>query len=193
MSCRLLQEVYQYPSLSHSDMEKIIARHERVSFKKNEHLLKAGQTANAYYIIESGLVRTYLFDFDGNEITTDFISENEIANEVASLFQRVPTKEYMQALADVVAWKINFDTFQELYLSIPALTEWGRAWMTMQLVRSKKRATEMITDSAASRYAMLMKEKPQILQQAPLKHIASYLGVTDTSLSRIRKEFALAQ
>lgn len=193
MSSQLLQDAYRYPSLSRSDMEKIISKHEQVSFQKNEYLLQAGQTANAYYIIESGLVRSYLFDFQGNEITTDFVSVGEIANEVASLFQRTPTKEYMQALTDVRAWKIDFDTFQELYLSIPALTEWGRAWMTTQLVLSKKRATEMITDTAVQRYAILMKEKPQILQLAPLKHIASYLGVTDTSLSRIRKEFALAK
>ncbi|WP_028295613.1 Crp/Fnr family transcriptional regulator [Olivibacter sitiensis] len=193
MSHQLLHEVYRYPSLSQSDLEKIMAQHKRISFPKHKHLLKAGQMANAYYIIESGLVRSYLYDFNDNEITTDFILEGEIANEVASLFQRIPTKIYMQALTDVTAWKIDFDIFQELFLSIPALTEWGRAWMTTQLVLCKKRATEMITDSAAQRYAQLMKEKPQIIQLAPLKHVASYLGVTDTSLSRIRKEFALSR
>lgn len=193
MSDQLLQRVYQYPSLSKADMEKIISKHERVTFPKNAYLLQAGQTANAYYILESGLIRTYLFDFEGNQITTDFISSGEIAIEVASIFQRIPTSEYMQALTDVVAWTIDFDTFQQLFLSIPALTEWGRAWMTMQLVMSKRRATEMITDTAASRYAHLMKAKPEILQQAPLKYIASYLGVTDTSLSRIRKEFSPTQ
>ncbi len=193
MDAKLLSDVYYYPTMNPQELQRIIKHHEQVRFQKNEFLLKAGQVANAYYIVEHGLVRSYLHDFNGNDITRDFISDGEIANEVSSLFQRIPTRENMQALTEVVAWKIDFYTFQELFLSIPSLTEWGREWMTKQLVKSKDRATEMITDPASIRYARLLKEKPLIFRQAPLKHIASYLGVTDTSLSRIRKEFALAR
>lgn len=193
MDAKLLSDVYCYPTMNPQELQRIIKHHEQVRFQKNEFLLKAGQVANAYYIVEHGLVRSYLHDFNGNDITRDFISDGEIANEVSSLFQRIPTRENMQALTEVVAWKIEFCTFQELFLSIPSLTEWGREWMTKQLVKSKDRATEMITDPASIRYARLLKEKPLIFRQAPLKHIASYLGVTDTSLSRIRKEFALAR
>jgi len=94
----------------------------------------------------------------------------------------------MQCLTDCVLWQIDYDHFQELFHQIPAMREWGRAWMVFELYLAKKRATEMITEPATQRYLHLMQEKPQIIQQAPLKHIASYLGVTDTSLSRIRKE-----
>lgn len=187
ISHQILSQVYNHPGISDSDLSRIIDAHERVSFTKNSLLLKAGQTANEYCIVESGLIRSFLYDFEGNEITTDFMAPGELCIEVSSIFQRVPTVEYMQALTEVTAWKIDFDRFQDLFLSIPALPEWGRAWMTQQLVICKRRATEMVTDSAGQRYEKLMKERPQVLQLAPLKYIASYLGVTDSSLSRIRK------
>jgi len=61
-------------------------------------------------------------------------------------------------------------------------------WMTGKLFHSKQRSLEMITTSAKNRYQNLLKEKPQIVLHSPLKYIASYLGITDTSFSRIRKE-----
>lgn len=184
----ILKFVYQHPLFETADFDLIGKAHQRIELAKGDFLLKKDQVANAYYILESGLVRTYLYDYEGNEITTGFTGTHEIAIEVASLFQRIPSPEYMQCLTDCTLWKIEYDDFQELFHQIPAMREWGRAWMAFELYLSKKRATEMITEPATQRYLHLMQEKPQIIQQAPLKYIASYLGVTDTSLSRIRKE-----
>jgi CRP-like cAMP-binding protein len=168
----------------------IFAAHQRVHFSKGDFLLQKGQIANEYYIMESGLVRTFLYDYEGNEITTGFVGDNELVIEVASLFQRVATPEYIQCLSDCSLWKIDYDTFQELFHQIPAFREWGRGWLAFELYQSKMRATEMITEPATKRYLHLMQGRPQIIQQAPLKYIASYLGITDTSLSRIRKEIS---
>ena len=66
--------------------------------------------------------------------------------------------------------------------------EWGRLWFTFQLFSLKQRTVNMLTETATQRYLTLLKNKPQIIQNAALKQIASYLGITDTSLSRIRKE-----
>ena len=151
-------------------------------------LLSKGAVANEYYIAESGLVRSYLYDYEETEITTGFAGQGEVVIDVASLFQRVPTEDYIQCLTDCVLWKIEFDTFQELFHRLPAMREWGRAWMVFELYCSKIRSTEMITLPATKRYLQLLDQHPEVLQLAPLKHIASYLGVTDTSLSRIRKE-----
>ncbi len=183
-----LRFAYQHPSFQTTDLDLICAAHTKLHIDKGEFLLQKDQVANEYYIMESGLVRTYLYDFEGNEITTGFTGNQEVVIEVASIFQRVPTQEYIQCLTDCVLWKIEFDTFQDLFHQIPAFREWGRAWMAFELYRNKMRATEMITEHAAKRYLRLIQEKPQIIQQAPLKYIASYLGVTDSSLSRIRKE-----
>ncbi|RYE25390.1 MAG: Crp/Fnr family transcriptional regulator, partial [Sphingobacteriaceae bacterium] len=112
----------------------------------------------------------------------------EIAIDVVSLFHQIPTVEYFQALTNCRCYVIDFDKFQELYHSIKGFNEWGRAWMSKSLFDLKQRTIAMVTDSASDRYQRLQEQHPQILQQAPLKFIASYLGITDTSLSRIRKE-----
>ena len=184
----VLKYAYQHPLLEAADLDQIYHAHEKINLTKGDYILEKGQVANEYYIVEDGLVRTYLYDYDGNEITTGFSGKNEVVIEVASIFQRIPTQEYIQCLTDCCLWKIDYETFQDLFHKIPAFREWGRAWMAFELYLSKKRATEMITEPAKMRYLHLMEEKPQIIQQAPLKYIASYLGVTDSSLSRIRKE-----
>lgn len=185
-----LRYAYQHPLFEAKDYELIGHAHEKVHKSKGDFLLQKGQIANEYYILEHGLIRSYLYDYEGNEITIDFKGDKKVSVEVASLFQRVPTQEYIQCLTDCTLWKIRFDDFQELFHQIPAMREWGRAWMAFELYLSKKRATEMITEPATKRYLHLMQERPQIIKQAPLKYIATYLGITDTSLSRIRKEIA---
>lgn len=186
----VLYSLYQNPLLSKGDIEQIVSAHERVEFKKGEFLLQVRQVSSEYYVMEKGLVRSFVFDYDNKDITTNFYTKNEIVIEVASLFQRLPAQENIQALTDCVCWKINFDDFQKLFHSIEGFSEWGRAWMSQSLFELKKRSVSMVTDSATDRYLQLIRNQPEILMGAPLKTIASYLGITDTSLSRIRKETA---
>ena len=184
----IFKQVYQHFLLSETDIETIKLCHEKVSFKKGEFLLKEDEIADEYYLLEKGLVRAFVLDFDNNEITTEFFCENEIVIVPSSLFQRMPSKENLQTLTDCTLWKIDFEKFQELFHSIEGMREWGRAWFTFQLFTMKQRSLEMITETAKNRYLKLMKDKPEILLNAPLKQIATFLGITDTSLSRIRKE-----
>lgn len=186
----LLKQVYQHPLFEAKDYVLIAQAHQKLPTKKGEYLLQKGKIQDEYYIVESGLARAYVYDYHGNEITTDFKGNNEVVIDVASIFSRVPSQEYIQCLTNCVLFKITYDDFQELFHQIPAMREWGRAWMSYELYLSKKRATEIITEPASKRYLQLIQEKPQIIKQAPLKHIATYLGITDTSLSRIRKEVA---
>jgi CRP-like cAMP-binding protein len=184
----IFKQVYQHFLLSEADIETIKLCHEKVSFKKGEFLLKEDEIADEYYLLEKGLVRAFVLDFDNNETTTEFFCENEIVIVPSSLFQRMPSKENLQTLTDCTLWKIDFEKFQELFHSIEGMREWGRAWFTFQLFTMKQRSLGMITETAKNRYLKLMKDKPEILLNAPLKQIATFLGITDTSLSRIRKE-----
>lgn len=184
----IFKQVYQHFLLSEADIETIKLYHKKVSFKKGEFLLKEDEMADEYYLLEKGLVRAFVQDFDNNETTTEFFCENEIVIVPSSLFQRMPSKENLQTLTDCTLWKIDFEKFQELFHSIEGMREWGRAWFTFQLFTMKQRSLEMITETAKNRYLKLMKDKPEILLNAPLKQIATFLGITDTSLSRIRKE-----
>jgi len=185
-----LLSLYQHPLLSVQDLQVICEAHKPVHYKKGDFLLQKGHVANAYQCVEKGLIRSYVYDYNGNDITTGFIGKNEIAIDVVSLFNRVPSVEYYQALTDCDCYLIDFEKFQLLYHSIIGLNEWGRAWMSKSLFELKQRSIAMITDSASERYKALETQHPQILQQAPLKFIASYLGITDSSLSRIRKELS---
>jgi CRP-like cAMP-binding protein len=183
-----LHSIYQHPLITTSDMETICSAHKKVDFLKGDFLLKKGDVASSYICVEQGIVRSYVYDYDGNDITTGFIGTSQLAIDVVSLFHQIPTVEYFQALTDCSCYVISFEEFQTLYHSIKGFNEWGRSWMSESLFKLKQRTIAMITDSAAERYCTLRSQHPQILQQAPLKYIASYLGITDTSLSRIRKE-----
>jgi len=188
MTSKALEICYDFPFFMDEELVEIFQAHEKVYFQKGDCILEEGKTANEYYILEKGLARSFVNDFSGNEVTTHFFAENEIIIEVSSLFQRIPTQENIVCITDCECWKFSFDTFQELFHKIPNLREWGRAWMSQQLFIYKQRSVEMFTLSATKRYLNLIEQKHQVIQFAPLKQVASYLGITDTSLSRIRKE-----
>ncbi len=163
--------------------------HEKALYK-NEYLLKAGQVSNEYLFVESGFLRSFAYDTDGNDVTTAFYSSNQIVFEVSSYFNRTPSKENIQALTDCHGWFITFDELNNLFHTMPEFREFGRSILVKGFAGLKARMLSMITEPAEERYANLLKSNPEIVQNAPLKTIASYLGITDTSLSRIRKEIA---
>lgn len=183
-----LKYIYSHFLLSDENVDEIINVHSEIYVAKGEFLLEEGGVAEEYFILEKGLVRAYGIDTDGEEITTEFFTENEIVIIPTSLFQKIPSQENLQTITDCTLWRIDYDDFQGLFHKLEGLREWGRVWFSYQLFTMKQRSLDMITQSASERYLKLMKEKPLIFQHAPLKHIASYLGITDTSLSRIRKE-----
>ncbi len=185
-----LENIYKIYPFTSEELKQIFKAHHKIAFKKGDFFLKQGDISDGYLILESGLMRSFVYDFNNNDITTNFFSNDEIVIEVSSLFQRIKTKENIEALSDCVCWKINFDVFQQLFHSIPNFSEWGRAWMANELFNFKQRSVSIITDSATDRYQALIKNKPQIIQQAQLKCVATFLGVTNSSLSRIRKEIS---
>jgi CRP-like cAMP-binding protein len=177
------------------DMSDNIARDiadnfEPVSLSKNDFLLKIGNVNNEYFFLEKGFIRAYSFDTDGNEVTTNFYGQNSVVFEVASYIKRVPSQENFQALTDCFGWKGNYTTLQKLFHSTPEFREFTRITLVNGFIALKERTLSMINLTAEKRYEILLKSKSDIIQNASVKHIASYLGITDTSLSRIRKEIA---
>src|SRR5690606_31858197 len=120
----------------------------------------------------------------------DFYSTGDIVIDWPSFFLRAPTRENIQALTDCICWQLDFPTFQSLFHSIEKFREAGRTRLVSSYFSLKKHSVSMIADDAPKRYQQLLQEKPHIFQQVSLKHIASYLGITDTSLSRIRREMS---
>lgn len=190
MEENLFRTIYNHPSLKKEDYKAIAKVHTQIELQQGTILLEKGKIANEFYVIEKGLFRSFVYDYNGNEITTEFYCTNEILIESFSLFQRMPSKENFQAVSDGTVWKIEYGDFQQLLNTVEGLREWGRTWATNQLFTIKQRSIDRFTISATDRYLKLMEERPQIIKQVPLKYVASYLGITDTSLSRIRKEIA---
>lgn len=184
----IFESIYQHPLFKENDLQIIAQAHKKVELPKGSYIFKEGETANEYYLLEKGIVRAFVLDYNNNEITTELFTDNEIVIVPASLFQRQPSQETVQTITDCVLWKIDFQDFQNLFTSHPGFSEWGRLWFTFQLFSLKQKSLDMVTQTASNRYLKLLKDKPQLVQNTPLKHIASYLGITDTSLSRIRKE-----
>ncbi|UOQ99927.1 Crp/Fnr family transcriptional regulator [Hymenobacter sp. 5317J-9] len=153
---------------------------------RHEFLLREGQVSDAYFFLEHGLFRAFANDPAGNEVTTAFYPSGHTVLEVSSFFTRSPSQENIQALTDCAGWVINFAQLNALFHARPEFREFGRAVLVQGFAALKSRMLSMITTSAAERYEQMLKHSPEVLQYAPVKHIASYLGVTDTSLSRIR-------
>ena len=188
MKDSVIYEVFQPDISNQDDLDEVLNSFTLINHPKGTLLLQEGQLATKYYFVESGFLRAFAIDTHGNDITTGFYSKGQIVWEVASLFLQTPTKENLETLCDSALWYIDIDTFHKLFDSIAEFRDAGRTRLVKNHVQLKQRSLSMITDRAEVRYLHLMSTRPDIIQQAPLKHIASYLGITDSSLSRIRKE-----
>jgi CRP-like cAMP-binding protein len=184
-----LKTIFNEQNFRKEDLEIILNQYERIEFSRNDFFIEEGSTANFYYFIESGFARSYVIDLEGNDITTKFFSSTDILIDWHSYFLKTKCRENIQAITAAVAWKISFENFMKLF-SIEAFREVGRTRLVNNYFELKNHSVSIIADSAKDRYLHLLKSKPDIVQNVPLKQIATYLGITDTSLSRIRKEIA---
>ena len=182
-----LTNIFSEQNFKPEDYEKILNAYERKEFAKNDYLIREGSVANFYYFVESGFARSYAIDLEGNDISTKFFSSTDIVIDWHSYFLKTKCREDIQAITPCVMWKISFENFMKLF-NIEAFREVGRTKLISNYFELKTHSVSIIADPAKDRYLNLIKQKPDIVQNVPLKQIATYLGITDTSLSRIRKE-----
>jgi CRP-like cAMP-binding protein len=156
----------------------------------NQILLREGTISDEYVYLESGFMRAFAYDTEGNEVTTNFYSSNQLVFEVSSFFNRTKSQENIQAIEDCLVWEITYEQLNKLFHSMPEFREFGRSALVKGFAAFKTRVLSMITETAEDRYDTLLKNNPEIFQHVPLKYIASYLGIADTSLSRIRKSYS---
>jgi CRP-like cAMP-binding protein len=190
MSSQILIEFFKGSNLvSPKSAEEIAGRFSPKEIKRNEFLSKEGRIYNDYFFLEKGFIRSFAYDTEGNDVTTNFYSSGQVVFEVFSFFNRAPSKENFQAIVDCEGWTITYDQLNHLFHTMHEFRDFGRSILVKGFSSLKVRMLSMITETAEQRYDTLLKTNPEIFQHAALKHIASYLGITDTSLSRIRKEY----
>ncbi len=172
-----------------SDLLDELVRHftER-KLKKGRYLLRQGQLMNHYYFIEKGGLRVFINQGD-KDLTAWLSFENNFIVDIASVNLQQPSSYNIQAIEDCQLLAISCRDMEKLYKQHNEWQEFGRKlWENAFL----EVVTEMVkhqTLSAEERYAQLL-EKSEVLQRVPLKQLSSFLGITPTSLSRIRNKLS---
>ena len=175
----------KFQPLSLSSKEAITNICFSVVIPKNKDLQSIGHTCKTIYFVQKGLARIYYYK-DGNDITESFAFENFIIARVESLFTGNPSKKGIQVLEDAEFIGIPSTSLFELYDQHHDIERLFRKIFEAAYVETVNRIESLQFHSAEERYKALLLESPGILQRVPLKHIASYLGITQVSLSRIR-------
>jgi len=154
---------------------------------KGELLLKENEVCNEIVFIKKGLLRSYFYNHQGDEITNCFAFENEFMASFSSFITQDIAEENIQALADTEFQVLSRESLEQLYQSNIRWQEIGRKLTEMEYVTLQKRMISFQKLSATQRYEELYKNHQKYLQLIPLQYLASYLGITPRHLSRIRK------
>jgi CRP-like cAMP-binding protein len=155
------------------------------TFKKGEFLLRQNQISTKSFLIQQGVVRKYYLN-DGNEITTELLFENDIAVSFKSYTLQTPSIEMIQAVTDVKVSVTDFEGFEKAKKTHPKLLVLDLMLTEHYTIWLEDRLFQFHTLSATERYLALINEHPYYLQSVPLTYIASYLGISLETLSRIR-------
>lgn len=156
-----------------------------LKIKRNQDLQSIGHTCKTIYFINKGIARIYYYH-NGVDITESFIFENNIIARVESLFTGKPSRKAIQVLEDSEIVAIDATQLFDLYDTYPETERLFRKIFETGYVDTVNRMEAIQFHTAEERYTLLIKEQPTLLQRVPLKHIASYLGITQVTLSRIR-------
>lgn len=181
----LFQYFKKFSPLS-KEAEAAIAEISNVlTIQKNKDLQPIGHTCKTIYFIKKGVARIYYY-MDGIDITEGFFFENSIIARVESLFTGKPSRKAIQILEDAEIMAINASQLFKLYDNFPEIERLFRKIFEAAYVDTVNRIEGIQFHTAEERYKALINEAPNVLMRVPLKYVASYLGITQVSLSRIR-------
>jgi CRP/FNR family transcriptional regulator, anaerobic regulatory protein len=155
------------------------------NYKKNSFLLKKGHVAHDAHFIISGLARCF-YENNGKDITNYFAFENEGITSTLSFMTQKPSDEIIQALEDTTVASISYNDLEALYKHNLEICNMGRKFIEGITIDLEERIRVFQLTAAQDRYDYILAHKPQIIQRVPLKYLASFLGITAETLSRIR-------
>ena len=175
----------QYGKISPEALAQLKSKLKSNTVKKGKTLLKQGQICSQIYFIQKGCLRLYYITGEV-EITVWFSFEDNSAIELSSFLSGQPTQYFIEAIEDTEYLSLNKSDLQNLYKSHPEMETIMRSFWEDVILNLLQRFTALQKDTAETRYLNLAGQ-PKYLQRIPQKYLASYIGVTPTSLSRIRR------
>jgi CRP-like cAMP-binding protein len=160
----------------------------RTTFKKvmkGKFLLKPGECCKDFYYIHKGILRSYI-KYGEKEITIWINPEGEITTSIRSIAGSRVSDEYIQVIENAELVVIPFEAMQELYEKFPEMNKVGRMLLEEYYAASEERVYIARLPNAQARYQHFINSRPELLNRIPLKYVASYLGITLETLSRLR-------
>jgi len=157
----------------------------RKEIKRKTLLQNEGKVCDHIYFIEKGLARTFYYK-DGKDVTYWIAAENDFVGAMGSFFSRAISNKCVETLEDSILWVFDHDKLEALYANSKELEKMGRLFANYGITLLEKRFDDFHFMTARQRYKLLLSNHPQIVQRVSLGVIASYLGITQETLSRIR-------
>lgn len=174
--------------LSYAFSERVRTYLRPESHPRKTILLREGDIARKIYFISKGFARSFFTDRDGREHTLWFMGEGDLMLSVYGFYRQQPAAENIELLEDSILLSLTWELVQTVYKDFPEFNYHGRLLTEKYYLMSEERAVLLRTRNPAERYANLVAAHPSILQKASLKDIASYLNITQETLSRIRAQ-----
>lgn len=183
----ILQKINGIYTLPPTELQLLLNAMERVNFAKNQVIISADKVERYLYFIEKGIARAYCYT-DKQEATFWFGQEGDLILSYNSYINQQPGYENIELLEDSILYRISDYSLQELYANYISLANWGRKLAEQELIKTEERLINRQFRTATERYDELITQTPSLIKRVQLGHIASYLGVTQVTLSRIRAE-----
>ncbi|MCP2025501.1 CRP-like cAMP-binding protein [Flavobacterium sp. HSC-32F16] len=180
----ILDHIYQLPEQSKKGLLLTI---NLITYRKGHIILKAGKVESSIYFIKKGIVRAYINE-GNNDVTFWFGKEGETIISMKSYVENQNGYENIELLEDCELYELKTADLERLFNSDIHIANWGRKFAEKELIKTEERLIPKLFKNASERYLDLITNHPELIKRIQLGHIASYLGITQVSLSRIRAE-----
>jgi CRP-like cAMP-binding protein len=178
-----------FQCLKDSEIREFLEFGEIKQLQKFDHFIKEGQVCHKIAFVFSGLIRSYYLSPKGEEMTYCILFPDVFITAYSSFLTQQPTRENMQMLSNAELLVVSKDELEKLTQRNPNWNLIFKAIAEQQYIELEKRIFQLQISDAATRYKDLLDSHPQYVQEIPLQYLASYLGITQRHLSRIRAAF----
>ena len=155
-------------------------------FRKNEFLVREGAVCGHFCFIESGILQ-HAIAVDGVEKTTYLALRHSVTTSLFSFLNQSPSRKDVKSIADCILWTIDLPSFQRLLRNNGLFRSFYYQLLERQICLIDDYRIDLLTMTPEERYAKLLANEPKLLQQVPLRYLASFLGISDRHMSRIRR------